>query len=222
MSNGTQMTINKNHPAVHKLHSALERSVNSTLDDTKKWAALESAARSLLTYIDAAPCESAEPLAVTAGWRAPDYAGEVIDPEDIKRLSSLFAGKTVDSVLKELGIDRKAEQAPPAEAVIHPNVFGLSCTVAWTELVDALRADGHDVKNSSGPNVRKWIENIVRMTFATQAPPAARVTERYTVDAVAWEGFIADWNRYVAGDPKMPFVQIREGLVAVIDSAVPG
>lgn len=45
------------------------------------------------------------------------------------------------------------------------------------------------------------------------------MADLYTVDAVAWEEFIADWRQYVAGDPKMPFFRVREGLVAVIDSA---
>lgn len=151
MSNETQISINKKHPAVHELHSALARSVDTTLDDTKKWAALESAARGLLTYIDAAPCVSAEPMTVPA---------------------------------------RVAIRIGANESVALPVVGGR---------IDITAAD-----------------------IAALAPPAAAVTDRYTVDAVAWEGFIADWNRYFAGDPKMPFVQIREGLVAVIDSAVPG
>src|SRR5690606_26511676 len=62
--------------------------------------------------------------------------------------------------------------APSGEAVLnHPRAFGLMCTVAWTELVQALRQDGHQVNDSSGPNVRKWIESRVRDSIA--APPSA-------------------------------------------------
>lgn len=43
----------------------------------------------------------------------------------------------------------------------------------------------------------------------------------YIVDAVAWESFVADYSRYVDGKRDTPFVSIREGLAAVIDSAKP-
>lgn len=52
---------------------------------------------------------------------------------------------------------------------VNPRAFGMACTVAWTELAIALRADGHTVKDSSGPTVRKWIEGIVLDTFAAPA-----------------------------------------------------
>lgn len=72
------------------------------------------------------PVLDAPPAALACASRAPDYSGEVIDPEDIKRLSSLFAGKTVDGVLKELGIDRKAEQAQqPAALAVPAEPFGM-------------------------------------------------------------------------------------------------
>lgn len=49
-----------------------------------------------------------------------------------------------------------------------PKGYGVACTIAWTELVQALRADGHAVNDSSGPTVRKWIQDIVRDTFKAQ------------------------------------------------------
>lgn len=70
---------------------------------------------------------------------------------------------------------RSVAAAPKAgDMETSPNVFGIACTVAWTELVQALRADGHDVKDKSGPTTRKWIEGIVRDTFAAPTPPASQ------------------------------------------------
>lgn len=46
------------------------------------------------------------------------------------------------------------------------NAFGLACTVAWTELVQAMRKDGHTVLDKSGPETRKWMEAVIRDTFA--------------------------------------------------------
>lgn len=40
-----------------------------------------------------------------------------------------------------------------------------------------------------------------------------------TVDAFAWDAFVRDYDRYNAGDPKMPFAELRQSLAAVIDSA---
>ena len=56
---------------------------------------------------------------------------------------------------------------------INPRAFGLACTVAWTELVTAMRKDGHTVNDKSGPNTRTWMERIIRDTFTADAgsPP---------------------------------------------------
>lgn len=83
-----------------------------------------------------------------------------------------------------------------------PKGLGLACTVAWTELVTAMRKDGHAVNDSSGPNTRAWIESIVRDAFTAPATPAtfdrAKETPRrqravetllalgYTWDGTAW------------------------------------
>lgn len=53
------------------------------------------------------------------------------------------------------------------------------------------------------------------MTTFKQKPNA------YLFDAVAWEGFIYDYNRYNDGDLKYPWSRVRDGLVAVIESARP-
>ena len=37
----------------------------------------------------------------------------------------------------------------------------MAATVCWTELVQALRADGVDVPNRSGPAMAKWIRELV-------------------------------------------------------------
>jgi hypothetical protein len=51
-------------------------------------------------------------------------------------------------------------------------------------------------------------------------PPAAQEhSGNVLVDAVAWDGFIHEYNRYVAGDPQYPFSTIRQSLAAVILSA---
>lgn len=47
------------------------------------------------------------------------------------------------------------------------HAFGLACTVAWTELHNALTADGINVPTKCGSATRAWIESVVRDTFAT-------------------------------------------------------
>lgn len=59
--------------------------------------------------------------------------------------------------------------APP----VSPRVLGIACTVAWTELATAMRADGHEIRDSSGPNTRGWIESIVRDALGAPSPTAA-------------------------------------------------
>lgn len=55
------------------------------------------------------------------------------------------------------------------------------------------------------------------------APPPVPVHEPecYTVDAVAWEGFLHVYRKYVDGHAKYPFVSVREAIASVIDSAAP-
>ena len=54
---------------------------------------------------------------------------------------------------------------------------------------------------------------------AASVSAPAQQADVVTVDAVAWEGFIADYERYAKGDPKMPFSELRASLSAVIHSA---
>lgn len=42
------------------------------------------------------------------------------------------------------------------------SAFGIMCTVAWTELWTALRADGGAPSEKCGPHVREWIEKLCR------------------------------------------------------------
>lgn len=69
---------------------------------------------------------------------------------------------------------RAALSAQPRPAYSH-RALGIACTVAWTELVQALRSDGHEVGDSSGPATRKWIVDVVRDTFAQPQPASAPV-----------------------------------------------
>lgn len=66
------------------------------------------------------------------------------------------------------GDQSRGDTATNPGSEILPKGFGLSCTIAWTELVHALRADGHAVNDSSGPTVRKWIQDIVLDTYKAQ------------------------------------------------------
>lgn len=88
-----------------------------------------------------------------------DEAGVPVDPPSPHREAGCRIGGRLDAVLK-------------------PQGFGIACTVAWTELVQALRADGHQVNDNSGPTVRKWLTEVVRDTFLpnAQALQSARRT----------------------------------------------
>jgi hypothetical protein len=46
--------------------------------------------------------------------------------------------------------------------------FGLACTVAWTELHNAMSADGMNPPEKCGSETRKWIKQVVRDSFTTQ------------------------------------------------------
>lgn len=116
---------------------------------------------------------------------------EAMDPN----AATLDLAPTVPGLADALG----EPAATPAAPEFNRIAFGLACTVAWTELVQALRADGHQVGDKSGPTVRKWIEDIVRDTFArptaTAAPAAEAEHQRdllgqAIVDAAARAGII--------------------------------
>jgi len=81
--------------------------------------------------------------------------------------------RVLQSDRRAADLARAPKPAPraPERPEFNPRAFSLACTVAWTELVRALRADGHDVKDSSGPTVRKWMEGKVRDTFAAPTQP---------------------------------------------------
>lgn len=68
------------------------------------------------------------------------------------------------------------------------------------------------------------LANEVKRLRAAIAPSSSQRSEpaqptAYAVDAVAWEGFIDNYERYADGDPKMPFSELRLSLSAVIHSA---
>lgn len=116
-------------------------------------------------------CEEGQELARLRNFKAYvherlDKAGVPVDPPSPHREAGCRIGGRLDAVLK-----------PPG--------FGISCTVAWTELAQALRADGHVVHDKSGPTVRKWIEDVVRDTFLpnAQALQSARLTITKLMDA---------------------------------------
>lgn len=110
-----------------------------------------------------------------------------VTPEALKHLAKQSGVAKVDAWNCASGSERVPLYASPQPAaeVTKPAFdqkgFGLACTIGWTELVKAMRADGHDVKDSSGPNTRKWMEEIVRDTFAplpNPPQPSASVGER--------------------------------------------
>jgi hypothetical protein len=49
------------------------------------------------------------------------------------------------------------------------------------------------------------------------APPADGVV----VPKEQWDTFCLDYNRYVDGDPKMPFSELRLSLALLLESAAP-
>lgn len=68
-------------------------------------------------------------------------------------------------------------------STIPATAFGAACTVAWTELRLALRADGHQAADSSGPAVRAWLERMVGAMFETVAPaPEQADAARYIAE----------------------------------------
>lgn len=102
---------------------------------------------------------------------------------------SLGAGALAEAIIERLQLSLPKTAAEPTPAAPLPpafnqRAFGLSCTVAWTELVLALRADGHQVGDSSGPNTRKWMEAIVRDTFAASTADATTMT---VINPEEWE-----------------------------------
>ncbi len=101
--------------------------------------------------------------------------------------------------------------------------FGISCTVAWTELHQAIIADGVDITlGKCGPKVRKWIVQMVAQTFGAeiakptepstlpgfeQIDPALPVTERmHRMAKQAWHCS----NSGVTGMHGENDVQLRE------------
>lgn len=67
--------------------------------------------------------------------------------------------------------ERTAEDTHAAVtgSIDRPPGFGMVCTVAWTELVQALRKDGLTVLDQAGPETRKWIASVVACVVASPA-----------------------------------------------------
>lgn len=100
---------------------------------------------------------------------------------------TLGAGALAEAILQRLQLpvpesDQVASPATPLPFMQKP--FGLSCTIAWTELAQALRKDGHPVGDSSGIHTRAWIEAIVRDTFAAAKHDATVMT---VINPEEWE-----------------------------------
>lgn len=54
------------------------------------------------------------------------------------------------------------------------STFKTMCTVAWTELVSALRADQYTIADKAGPHTRQWIEGMVTAAITEPMPPDPR------------------------------------------------
>jgi hypothetical protein len=59
------------------------------------------------------------------------------------------------------------------------SAFRLACTVAWTQLVQAMEQDGMTVEGKPGVATRNWIEESVRGVMETPAPVAEVYMDRW-------------------------------------------
>lgn len=62
------------------------------------------------------------------------------------------------------------------------NGFGIACAVTWTELYNAMVADGLSPANKCGLHTRKWIEKVVTEYF--DAHLAASKAQTVDVEAI--------------------------------------
>lgn len=85
------------------------------------------------------------------------------------------------------------------------------------EMRNAYHAVTDDDVTMKGAAGSRWFA----MLNAAPQPAQQQSAEHYCVDAVAWETFIHDYDRYISGNPNYPWQNIREGLAAVIESATP-
>ena len=77
------------------------------------------------------------------------------------------------------------------------------------------------VCNFCGFETRSEHSIVAHQCDGRKAAQPQQAPDTYTVDAVAWETFVREYDRYSQGDPKYPFSLIREGMAAVIHSAKP-
>ena len=109
---------------------------------------------------------------IDRGWKAA-YAAMGVDRlaqviREVDGNHELGAGALAEAIIENLQLpqaEQSAEQPRRQPSPFIKQAFGMSCTIAWTELATALRQDGHQVADKSGPHTRAWIEAIVRDTF---------------------------------------------------------
>jgi hypothetical protein len=144
------------------------------------------------------PCVSEDAQALVDRGRRETFAELDVDQlaqviREVDGNHELGAGALAEAILARLqaSVPKPAgEPAPAPPPAFNQRAFGLSCTVAWTELVMALRADDHQVGDSSGPNTRKWMEAIVRDTFSVSSSDTAAMT---VINPDEWEPCSPDY-----------------------------
>jgi hypothetical protein len=98
-----------------------------------------------------------------------------LEPEDSKLMEiSTTDGETRDFCrsLLQAALAQNAQRGAVAD---RPAGFGIACTVTWTELFDAMTADGMSPPNKCGPATRKWVERVVRDYLNHPPAQAAQV-----------------------------------------------
>lgn len=87
---------------------------------------------------------------------------------------------------------------------------------SWAVMCDAERPGGPGGCGGMGGFFPTQAEAIAAWNRRPATAPEADIV---TVDGVAWDAFIADYNRYIDGQVSMPFSRLRESLAAVVHSA---
>lgn len=112
---------------------------------------------------------------MTAGLMIYDSKGRGYNEEQINQLMTLIEKFQTDGVYctwPDCGHDtNQVGYAKPCTGKFcptRPPGFGIACTVIWTEIVQAMRADGFDVPDKSGPRMTDWIKALAADTLKSQ------------------------------------------------------
>lgn len=83
----------------------------------------------------------------------------------LQQIAERHSENSVDGQIARSALAAQPQSGKVARETV-PKGFGLACTVAWTELHNAMEADGMNPPDKCGPETRKWIEQVVRDSFA--------------------------------------------------------